>query len=556
MKFYQKLVGIGLLLSIINVVLTVITGNIVIKGILSLTASLLITIIFSFSYKKRLDKINGVINKLASGKGDLTIKLPAEDKDELGEISRNFNKFIEEMEQIVAKVNMTSKLVAESSISLSENLINILDNNKNDNNIRAIKEKMEFIGDNVNKQTAYSEEVAASTTEISQTINTIYERTENTKSLARETTKLAKESEKNLAKNLNELKEIEGSVEDIENRVLSLEDSSKKIYGIVEMINKITEQTNLLALNAAIEAARAGEAGKGFAVVADEVRKLATNSTGATSQIEKLVSSIQNEVKDLVKITKESYEKVQVGRKTSEGTNKKIIDIIEKINITSKEVEDISVSIREQKLGVEEIDVAIDQVSNNSVEISNLTNDQIDANNVIADKLTEATGHSAKLSEIAEALKNIAISYKISENVEIKRNKAVEWSEDFSVKISLMDDEHKRLFDLINDLNDAMLDGQSGSKISDILDSLIDYTTYHFGHEEEMLRKISYPHIKEQELSHKAFVEKMLTFKKELNSGQMLLSVKMIDFLKDWLLSHIVNTDSKYTTYAHKAGVK
>ncbi len=556
MKFYQKLIGIGILLSLVNVILLIVEGNIFLKGFLALIIPLAVTIIFSYKYKKRLDKINEVIYKLSNGKGDLTIKLPITQKDELGEISKNFNKFIEEMEQIVAKVNMTSKLVAESSISLSENLISILDNDKDENNIRSIKEKMEFIGDSVNKQTAYSEEVAASTTEISQTINTIYGRTENAKELADATNKLAKESENNLVKNLNELKEIEESVEDIENRVLSLEDSSKKIYGIVEMINKITEQTNLLALNAAIEAARAGEAGKGFAVVADEVRKLATNSTAATSQIESLVSSIQTEVKDLVNITKESYTKVQRGRKTSEGTNKKILDIIDKINITSKEVEDISISIREQKLGVEEIDVAIDQVSNNSVEISNLSNDQIDANNVIADKLTEATGHSAKLSEIAEALKNIAISYKISENVQIKRNKAVEWSDDFSVKVSLMDDEHKQLFDLINDLNEAMLDGQSGSKISDILDSLIDYTKYHFGHEEEMLKKINYPHIKEQEMSHRAFVNKMIEFKNELNSGKMLLSVKMIDFLKDWLVSHIINTDSKYTGFAHKHGIK
>ncbi len=552
MKFYQKLIGIGVLLSISNVILLIIGGNIYIKSILSFFVSLSVTIIFSFNYKKRLDKINKVIYELSSGKGDLTIKLPITDKDELGDLSKNFNKFVEEMEQIVAKVNITSKLVAQSSISLSENLISILDNNKDKNNMRFIREKMEFIGKNICKQTAYSEEVAASTTEISQTINTIYKRAENTKELSRVTNKLANESEENLLKNLNELKEIEISVEDIENRVLNLEDSSQKIFVIIEMINKITEQTNLLALNAAIEAARAGEAGKGFAVVADEVRKLATNSTNATSQIENLINNIQTEIKDLVKLTKESYEKVQRGRITSEGTNKKILDIIEKIDRTTKEVEDISTSIKEQKQGVEEINIAIDQVSNNSLEISSLSNDQIEANNVISEKLNIATGHSAKLSEIAEALKNIAVNYKISENVEIRRNKAVEWSEDFSVKISLMDEEHKKLFNLINDLNDAMLDGESENKISSVLDSLIDYTVYHFRHEEEMLKKIDYPYIKEQELSHKAFIKKMKEFKLELKSGQMLLSVKIIDFLKDWLLSHIVNIDTKYTSHAHK----
>lgn len=504
---------------------------------------------------KKINSINDILVELANGKGDLTVKFEGNSKDEFGEVERNFNLFLEELEQIIAKVNVTSKLVADSSINLSKNLKDTLKNSRNDNHMEALKEKMEYINENVNKQTAYSEEAASATTEISQSINSIYERAEKTKNLALDTSKLARESENNIVKNLEELKSIENSVENIEVKTEILENSSNKIFDIVEIINKITEQTSLLALNAAIEAARAGEAGRGFSIVAEEVRKLANNSAEATGQIEGLVKGIQTEIKELVDLTKTSYKQVQNGRKTTEGTNVKILDIIEKIQRTSSEVQEISVSIKEQKQGVEDINVAMDEISNRSVDISNLSNDQLIANESITDVLKETTIYSGKLSEISDALKNVVSNFKVSEDVVIKRKNAVEWSDDFSVKVSLMDDEHKKLFDLINDLNNAMIDGQSSGKIGEILQGLIDYTEYHFGDEEDMLRKISYPNIAEQERAHRAFVNKMKEFKEELESGEILLSVKIIDFLKDWLVSHIVNIDTKYTDYVHKHGI-
>lgn len=509
-------------------------------------------------YRKIISNIS-IINKLlldlSEGKGNLTVKLELNSKDEFYEISRNINKFLEEFEQIIAKINVTGRLIAESSINLSKNLKDILENKRDQNHMAALKSKMEYIADIVNTQTAFSEEAASATTEINESINSIYERAEKTKNLAIETSLLASESESNIAKNLIELQNIEIGVENIENKVEILENSSKKVFSIVEIINKITEQTSLLALNAAIEAARAGEAGRGFSIVADEVRKLANNSGQATGQIEELVKSIQDEIKELVDLTRLSYKQVQFGKQTTEVTNSKILTIIDKIKTTSFEIQEISTSIKEQKQAVEEINIAMDEISNRNVEISQLTNEQLSANYFISNILKETTGYSGKLSEISDALKNVVNSFKVSENIEIKRKNAVEWSDDFSVKVSLMDDEHKVLFKLINDLNSAMIDGQSSREIARILDSLIDYTEYHFNHEEEMLKKISYPNISEQEKYHKIFVDKMKEFKKELESGEVLLSVKMIDFLKDWLVSHIVNIDTKYSGFTNEKGI-
>ncbi len=544
---------------IVTVFVTSVSLLLIQNKIIAITLAIIISGLLPFIFYKKITGNISIINKLllelSEGKGDLSAKLEISSKNEFSEISQNINKFLEEFEQIIAKVNVTGRLIAESSINLSKSLKDILENKRDQNHMSALKSKMEYIADIVNTQTAFSEEAASATTEISESVNSIYERAEKTKNLAIETSVLATESESNIAKNLIELQSIETSVENIENKVEILENSSKKVSSIVEIINKITEQTSLLALNAAIEAARAGEAGRGFSIVADEVRKLANNSGEATGQIEELVKSIQDEIKELVELTRLSYKQVQFGKKTTEVTNNKILNIIDKVKTTSFEIQEISSSIKEQKQAVEEINIAMDEISNRNVEISNLSNEQLAANEFISNILKETTGYSGKLSEISDALKNVVNNFKLSENIEIKRKNAVEWSDDFSVKVSLMDDEHKVLFKLINDLNSAMIDGQSSKEIGRILDSLIDYTEYHFNHEEEMLKKIAYPNISEQEKYHKMFVNKMKDFKNEMESGEVLLSVKMIDFLKDWLVSHIVNIDTKYSGFTNERGI-
>ncbi len=556
MKIQTKFIIIAIISNLMALVSFGFINNKIIAFLLSLIIAVIVSVLLGIKISKNTENINKLLLEFATGKGDLSKKLEVNSKDEIGIIAKNMNSFLEELEQIIAKVNVTSKLVAESSINLSTNLKDMLNNSNNENHMSALKSKMEYIAENVNKQTAFSQEAASATTEIAESIVSIHERAEKTKNLALDTSVLAKESESNIAKNLEELQNIETSVETIETKAQILETSSKKIFAIVEIINKITEQTSLLALNAAIEAARAGEAGRGFSIVADEVRKLANNSGEATGQIETVVKEIQSEIKELVDLTKLSYKQVQSGRKTTELTNGKILDIIDKIQTTSFEVQEISTSIKEQKQAVEEINIAMDEISNRSVEISHLSNDQLEANDFITHTLKETTAYSGKLSEISDALKNVVVNFKLSEDVQIKRKNAVEWSDDFSVRVSLMDDEHKVLFNLINDLNNAMINGESASRISQVLVSLIEYTEYHFKHEEDMLKKIGYPSIGEQEKYHRMFVDKMKEFKREMETGEVLLSVKIIDFLKDWLVSHIVNIDTKYSGFANTHGIK
>lgn len=121
------------------------------------------------------------------------------------------------------------------------------------------------------------------------------------------------------------------------------------------------------------------------------------------------------------------------------------------------------------------------------------------------------------------------------------------WTNDYSVKYKVLDNEHKQLFKLINDLYSAFMDKEANEKLSVILDELHEYTVYHFAHEEEILKE------KKQELSpehlqaHKDFIDKIATLKEKHEKGMSVVKYEMMNFLRKWLTDHIKDTDKKYS---------
>lgn len=499
--------------------------------------------------------VQKVVDELASGKGDLTLKVTLNKKSYFLPIADSLNRFMDELEQIIAKVNVTSRLVADSSVNLSANLNEILANSQNQNHLKALNDQMELISRHVNDQAAFSANAAEVADQLALMIDQVDLAAQRTSDMAQVTSQLARESEDSIKANLSALENIQERMGLIDQRTEALAESSKQIEFIVETINRISEKTSLLALNAAIEAARAGQAGSRFSVVSDEVGRLATSSAQATTEIDGVLQQIRSEIDMLLTVAKQSREAVTNGRETTEKTNRQILDIMSKVNETGNEIQTMAQAIAQQKSSVYEINGAVNEISQRSNQISDLAESQLVANSSISAILTETTANSGKLSEVADALKNVVSNFKVSENVVIKRRNAVEWSEDFSVRVALMDDEHKVLFDLINQLNAAMMDGKSSDKVGEVMDALIDYTRFHFSHEEELLKKCNYPRFSEQERAHRAFVAKVEEFKVALAQGDVLVSVKVIEFLKDWLIKHIVNLDTKYSGYLIESGV-
>lgn len=131
----------------------------------------------------------------------------------------------------------------------------------------------------------------------------------------------------------------------------------------------------------------------------------------------------------------------------------------------------------------------------------------------------------------------------------------ITWTPDLSVNIAEIDSQHQKLIDMINNLYDAMRSGKGKDIIGDIVSVLVDYTKTHFGYEEKVFDQFNYPETTTHKLAHKGFVDKVVGFQNDIKAGNVSLSIDVMNFLKDWLTTHIKGTDKKYTQFFHDHGI-
>jgi hemerythrin len=131
----------------------------------------------------------------------------------------------------------------------------------------------------------------------------------------------------------------------------------------------------------------------------------------------------------------------------------------------------------------------------------------------------------------------------------------INWSSNLSVKIDKIDNQHKKLISMINELHDAMKAGQANDIIGKILNDLINYTAEHFKTEEDLMIKFKYPDYNQHKIEHTKFVQEVNNIKKDLEAQKMMLSLKVMNFLKDWLSNHIMKSDQKYSNFFNTNGV-
>lgn len=290
MYFYEK--NVEMMAAIINipntdwvlsvylpykVVLYIASRNISYSIIAGIIVVLVIGVIIFYATYNALRNLN-VFSKLISQAGtsnDLTFQIPVQTNDELGMIAKNMNTFLQTVHNVIIQVQESTEDLSSASTELSAS--------------------MEQISSNFNMQ---SEQINLMVNDIGHIISTFNKTTDiindNISSLADVNNKTTFMLDSLHSINVD-MNEIQTNSHNLSNNIEELSKSSNDIGGILAVINDIAGQTNLLALNAAIEAARAGEAGRGFAVVADEVRKLAESTQKATGQIEEIISSLQAE---------------------------------------------------------------------------------------------------------------------------------------------------------------------------------------------------------------------------------------------------------------------
>jgi methyl-accepting chemotaxis protein len=294
--------------------------------------------------KKIIRPLEDFSNHMDSmSKGDLNINIDNSSNDELGFLAEKIKDMSKNLKRVIQGVSDTSNHVATASEQLSTA---VYDLNKGSED-----------------QSLQIEQVASAMTEISQTIMDVAKNASDAVSASKEASNIALKGKESVEKTVNSMIDISETIKDVASTIEELGRSSNEIGNIIMVINDIADQTNLLALNAAIEAARAGEQGRGFAVVADEVRKLAERSSNATREIAEMIKKIQSETKNSVTSMHLGVSKVNEGVQLAEEAKDSLSTIVEASERAVDMVQRIAVAAEEQSSAVEEVSQSTENVA-------------------------------------------------------------------------------------------------------------------------------------------------------------------------------------------------
>lgn len=304
-------------------------------GALSLFLSLILALLLARSIIRPLHQTTLSLRNIAAGDGDLTARLDDKGQDELTDLAISFNQFAEHIQNIIKQVGAATVQLAAAAEELSASSI--------DTSNQAQKVQLETL------------QVATAMNQMTATVAEVADNADQTSFSASAANDLAASGKQRLAKTQKTIQELANDLESSAHAIDQLSDHSQEINRILDVIRGISEQTNLLALNAAIEAARAGEQGRGFAVVADEVRTLAGRTQSATVDIQLMIQRLQEGASKAVTSMTLSNKKVISSVASSEETDLVLNQIVESITTINNMNIQIAEAARQQSQVADEI---------------------------------------------------------------------------------------------------------------------------------------------------------------------------------------------------------
>ena len=380
-------------------------ANIMVFVMILIAISLLIIYLFNNRINMPLTKLIGSAKGLASG--DLTTAVSVERDDEIGELAENFKIMSNNFKKIITDVNRMAQQVASSGQELCSG------SEQSAVGTQEIAQSIVKVAEAVAEQSTLIDKAAESVAVISNSINTASDSAEKTLENVESSAVSAKNGYTSVKSAIGQMENIDAKINEAAETVLKLGTQSKQIGEIVSTISDIAGQTNLLALNAAIEAARAGEQGRGFAVVADEVRKLAEQSQVAAKHIADLIREIQTQTTKAVEFMETGTQEVKLGSQLVGDAGKTFSEIVTKVD---KVTLDVKLVVAEIKKIVQERDSMVKLIDNLEV-IGTKTSDQ--SQNVSATveeqaaTLEQLAAVSRSLSEMSQELHKVVNSFKV-----------------------------------------------------------------------------------------------------------------------------------------------
>lgn len=404
--------------------------------------------------------------------GDLTPKADTSRQDELGKLGEMFNSATNDIGHTLIGIEHPSLVLTEIAMEMLES-------------------SKETEG-RVRMQAGEIDQVATAIAQMTQTVQEMAANCAQAKDAADNVENAARHGQKMVAASTDTSNAVAEEVDKTAEMIRHLEEDGGQISTIVDTIRDIAEQTNLLALNAAIEAARAGDQGRGFSVVADEVRSLANRTQGATGEIQTMIEKIQRRTDEAANTMLTVKQTTDTNVEQSEAADEALKQIAQSVDIiTAMNAQIASAS--------EELNAVMASSDQNVI----AANETAQHSTTVAERAYESGIRVTVLAgEIRALLKRFRINKDEVMNAENHRKALFAWSDSYDVGIEEINRQHKVLIEIINEIINLQQNGRSKELIRRVLDGMIDYTVNHFGYEEYLMQKTGYPEFDEHHARH------------------------------------------------------
>jgi methyl-accepting chemotaxis protein len=340
--------------------------------------TVLISLLISRDLMKSIHAFYRVVSYVEKEK-DLTARVEVTSEDEIGQMGRHFNSMFDAFSKIIDNVNNSTLQVAAASAQLAGNSESTLQG--------------------VQRQSIETEQVATAMNEMTATVQEVARNATQAAVSAHDANDDAQSGQQVVSTTIKAIHKLASEIESAAQVIQKVEDDSVRIGSVVDVIRGIAEQTNLLALNAAIEAARAGEQGRGFAVVADEVRTLASRTQESTQEIQKMIEQLQTGSKQAVKVMQESRQQADDSVQQAELAGESLQGIARAISTINDMNIQIASAAEEQNAVAEEINRNINNISQVTFETSEGTQ--------------QITLSSNELAKISKELQRLVAQFKV-----------------------------------------------------------------------------------------------------------------------------------------------